>query len=140
MMAFEAAMRMAQEGQLPPGPTRKMFDIAPFVQDSHRRAIRAGVRIALGTDAGVFTHGTNAREFELLVQAGLSPQEALLAATRNAADALGRSAELGTLERGKRADLVAVLGDPLQDVRVLQDIGFVMKGGVVYKQQGAPMP
>lgn len=139
MMAFRGVVEMAEAGFLPPGPTKKAFDIAPHVRESHRRAIRAGVRIAFGTDAGVFEHGRNAEEFQLLVEAGLTPGQALLAATRNAADALGRLGDLGTVERGKWADIVAVRGDPLQDVTLLQRIGFVMKEGVVYKRDGLPV-
>jgi imidazolonepropionase-like amidohydrolase len=134
MMAFDGALGLARAGKLPPGPTRKAFAIEPLVRESHRRAIRAGVPIAFGTDAGVFEHGTNAREFQLMVEAGMTPAAALLAATRNAAAALGRSDDLGSISVGKRADIVAVRGDPLQDIRLLQDVGFVMKDGVIYKR------
>ncbi|MGH7465488.1 MAG: amidohydrolase family protein, partial [Longimicrobiales bacterium] len=133
MMAFEGVIEMATAGQLPPGPTGKALAIRPLVLDSHRRAIRAGVPIAFGTDAGVFAHGRNAREFQLMVQAGMTPAAALLAATRNAADALGLSEELGAIAVGRRADIVAVQGNPLADIALLQNIGFVMKDGVVYK-------
>jgi imidazolonepropionase-like amidohydrolase len=136
MMAFESVVEMATAGQLPPGPTQKTFAIAPLVQDSHRRAIRAGVPIAFGTDAGVFAHGRNAREFQLMVEAGMTPAAAILAATRNAAAALGLSDDLGAVTAGHRADLVAVQGNPLQDIAILQNIGFVMKDGVVYKRDG----
>lgn len=134
MMAFDAVVRMADAGFLPPGPTRKTRAITPLVRDSHRRAFRAGVPVAFGTDAGVFPHGENAGEFALMVEAGMSPAGALLAATRNAADALGLRDDIGTVEPGKRADLVAVRGDPLADVRVLEDIGFVMKDGTIHKR------
>jgi imidazolonepropionase-like amidohydrolase len=134
MLAYDAVVRMADAGFLPPGPAQKTRAIAPLVRESHRRAFRSGVPIAFGTDAGVFPHGENAREFALMVDAGLSPAAALLSATRNAADALGRLEELGTVERGKRADLIAVRGDPIADVRVLEEVGFVMKDGVVYRR------
>lgn len=137
MMAFEGVMEMATAGRLPPGPTKKTFAIAPLVLDSHRRAIRAGVPIAFGTDAGVFAHGRNAREFVLLVDNGMTPAAALLAATRNAADVLGMSAEIGAVTAGRLADIVAVQGNPLTDVGLLQNVGFVMKNGVVYKRDGA---
>jgi imidazolonepropionase-like amidohydrolase len=140
MMAFRGVTEMADRGFLPPGPARKAREIAPHVLESHRRAIRAGVPIAFGTDAGVFEHGTNAGEFALMVEAGMTPAQALLAATRNAADALGRRADLGTIEPGRWADIVAVQGDPLRDVRVLEEIGFVMKEGVVYKRDGRAVP
>lgn len=134
MMAYDAVVRMADEGFLPPGPAQKTRDIAPLVRESHRRAFQSDVPIAFGTDAGVFPHGENAGEFGLMVDAGLSPARALLSATRNAADALGRLEDLGTVEPGKLADLVAVRGDPLSDVRLLEDVGFVMKDGAIYKR------
>jgi imidazolonepropionase-like amidohydrolase len=98
------------------------------------KAYPRGVKIAFGTDAGVSKHGRNADEFELLVKHGMPAVEAIKAATVNAADLLGIAAEAGTLEPGKRADLIAVNGDPLADVKVLKQVGFVMKGGSVYKQ------
>ena len=93
------------------------------------QAHKAGVKIAFGTDAGVSLHGRNADEFELMVKHGMTPTEAIKAATVNAADLLGLSAEIGTLEVGKQADLIAVAGDPLVDVTVLKRVPFVMKGG-----------
>jgi imidazolonepropionase-like amidohydrolase len=93
-----------------------------------------GVKIAFGTDAGVSKHGRNADEFELMVKFGMPPVEAIKAATVNAADLLGLSAEIGTLEPGKSADLIAVKGDPLKDVKVLKSVGFVMARGEVIEQ------
>ena len=93
------------------------------------KAFPRGVKIAFGTDAGVSKHGRNADEFELLVKHGMPPSEAIKAATVNAADLLGLSSEIGTLEPGKRADLIAVTGDPLKDVTVLKKVEFVMKDG-----------
>jgi imidazolonepropionase-like amidohydrolase len=139
MMAFEGVLEMADAGFLPPGPTQKTYDIMPLVVESHRRAFAADVPVAFGTDAGVFAHGRNAREFQLMVDAGMSPARALLSATRNAAEALGRSDDLGTVQPGRWGDLVAVRGNPLEDITVLQDIGFVMKEGVVYKRDGEPV-
>jgi imidazolonepropionase-like amidohydrolase len=105
------------------------------------RAVPRGVRIAFGTDAGVSKHGRNADEFELMVKHGMSPSQALVAATVNAADLLGLSAEVGTLEPGRRADLIAVSGDPLSDVTVLKRVSFVMKDGVVFRNQShVPAP
>jgi len=137
MMAYDAVVRMEREGMLPPGPAQKTREIAPLVRESHRRAFRSNVPVAFGTDAGVFPHGQNAGEFALMVEAGMTPPRALIAATRSAADALGRLDELGTVERGKVADLVAVLGDPLTDIRLMEEIGFVMKDGMIYKRDGA---
>ncbi len=97
-----------------------------------------GVKIAFGTDAGVSKHGRNADEFELMVKHGMPPAAAIKAATLNAADLLGIAAEVGSIEPGKRADLIAVSGDPLNDVTVLKRVSFVMKDGVVHKRQAAP--
>lgn len=101
---------------------------------SLQRAVPAGVKIAFGTDAGVSLHGRNADEFELMVKHGMTPVQAVVAATVNAADLLGMSADIGTLEPGKYADLVAVRGDPLADVTVLKAVEHVIKGGVVVRQ------
>jgi imidazolonepropionase-like amidohydrolase len=100
---------------------------------SARRAVAGGVRIALGTDAGVLPHGENARELRSLVEVGLSPLEALRAATIGAAELLGWSDRVGLLEPGFLADAVAVRGNPLEDVGALEQVGFVMKGGVVVR-------
>ena len=97
-----------------------------------------GVKIAFGTDAGVSKHGRNADEFELMVKHGMPPAAAIKAATLNAADLLGIAAEAGSIEPGKRADMIAVSGDPLSDVTVLKRVSFVMKDGVVHKRQAAP--
>lgn len=98
------------------------------------KAVPAGVKIAFGTDAGVSKHGRNADEFELLVKHGMTPMQAIVAATTNAADLLGLAKEVGSIEPGKSADIIAVTGDPLKDVRVLKSVGFVMRAGVVHKQ------
>lgn len=99
-----------------------------------QQAYRRGVKIAFGTDAGVSRHGRNADEFVLMVKHGMPPAEAIKAATVNAADLLGIAGEAGSIEPGKRADVIAVTGDPLSDVTVLQRVSFVMKDGKVYKQ------
>ncbi len=98
------------------------------------KAVPAGVKIAFGTDAGVSKHGRNADEFELLVKHGMTPMQAIVAATTNAADLLGLAKEVGSIEPGKSADIIAVSGDPLKDVRLLKSVGFVMRAGVVHKQ------
>jgi imidazolonepropionase-like amidohydrolase len=107
--------------------------IGALIQATFGRAQAAGVKIAFGTDAGVFPHGGNGREFALMVEAGMAPAIALQSATRNAAELLGRWDELGSVAVGKHADIVAVDGDPLADVTLLQRVGFVMKGGEVVK-------
>ena len=136
MMAFEDVRERALAGTLGGLPGRKALEIYPYFRESIELAMRQGVKIGFGTDAGVFPHGENAGEFRLLVDAGMSPADAILAATREAAIVLERTDELGSVEAGKVADLVAVRGDPLADIGLLQSIDFVMKDGVVYKQDG----
>jgi imidazolonepropionase-like amidohydrolase len=102
---------------------------------SLRRAVPAGVRIAFGTDAGVSMHGRNADEFLLMVQHGMDPMSAIVAATVNAADLLGLAGEIGTIEAGRSADIVAVSGDPLADVGVLREMSFVMARGRVHRHE-----
>jgi imidazolonepropionase-like amidohydrolase len=104
-------------------------------RETFQKAVQAGVKMAFGTDAGVYPHGDNARQFATMVKFGMTPPQAIRTATQNSADLIGRSKDVGTIEVGKYADIIAVSGDPLQDVTVLQDVGFVMKGGVVYKDK-----
>jgi imidazolonepropionase-like amidohydrolase len=117
---------------LPPPIAAKARQVIPLARESHRRAIRAGVKIAFGTDAGVYPHGENAREFAVYVGYGMRPADAIRSATMNAADLLGVT-DRGTIAAGKLADLIAVKGNPLEDVRVLEQVQWVMKGGVVVK-------
>ena len=98
----------------------------------------AGVKIAFGTDSGVSRHGQNAREFVLMVEAGMTPMSAIVAATINAADLLGLSREVGTIEPGKAADLVATSASPLADITELTRVRFVMRNGNVYKKEDQP--
>ena len=112
----------------------KALEAGPKMLDMVRRAHQAGVKIAFGTDTGVSRHGDNAYEFVLLVRAGLTPLEAVQAATVGAAEHLRLSSEIGSLAPGKAADIVAVKGDPLKDVAELQRVTFVMKGGAVAKE------
>ncbi|TGE08069.1 amidohydrolase family protein [Hymenobacter fodinae] len=115
--------------------TPKAISIGPKLQSTFGRAYKAGVKIAFGTDAAVFRHGVNALEFQYMVEAGMPAVQALRAATVNAATLLGQSENLGTLEPGKLADVVAVEGDPTQDIKVMQRVRFVMKQGTVYRQE-----
>ena len=115
---------------LPPQLRTKAEHIIPLAQASLTRAIRAGVKIALGTDAAVMPHGANAKEFGALVERGMRPIDALRAGTVNAAELLGVE-DRGVIAAGKLADLVAVPGNPLQDIRVTERVSWVMKGGVV---------
>jgi imidazolonepropionase-like amidohydrolase len=99
------------------------------------KAVRAGVKMAFGTDAGVCPHGINARQFAFMVKYGMTPMQAIQSATSNAADLLGKSDLLGSLRPGKYADIIAVSGNPLEDIRLLESVKFVMKEGKVYKQE-----
>src|SRR5215510_12240272 len=108
--------------------------IIPIVRQNLKKAFDAGVKVAFGTDAAVYPHGLNAHEFSMYVQLGMSPIQAIQTATVNAADLLGWSDRIGSIDSGKFADIIAVNGDPSKDVTVLQNPVFVMKGGVVYKQ------
>jgi imidazolonepropionase-like amidohydrolase len=125
---------MIANGNLPPFYHQKMLDTIAVAKGNIKRAMQAGVKIALGTDAAVYPHGLNAHELDVYVnQLGMAPLAALQTATVNAADLLGLTAKTGSLEPGKWADIIAVDKNPLDDVRVLQDVKFVMKAGVVYK-------
>lgn len=128
------------EGYYTPVVTQKSLEIGPLIQDTFRRAYEAGVPIAFGTDAGVFRHGRNAREFVYMEEVGVPFMEALRFATVNAADLLGQGGRLGCLEAGCTADLVAVTGDPLESAAALRDVAFVMKDGRVVKRDGAFVP
>jgi imidazolonepropionase-like amidohydrolase len=118
---------------LPPHVRAKAEAILPAAKQSVRRAIAADVKIAFGTDAAVYPHGDNAKEFAVLVDRGMTNIEAIRAATINAADLLGVD-DRGRIAPGTLADLVAVPGDPLEDIHTLEDVRFVMKGGRVYKR------
>ena len=113
----------------------KAAAIGPLIQQTFANAYKAGIKIAFGTDSGVSAHGENALEFALMVEAGMKPIEAIRSATQSAADLLQISSTVGTIEVGKMADLVAVKGDPLKQITLLQNVNFVMKNGVIYKHQ-----
>jgi imidazolonepropionase-like amidohydrolase len=148
MIDVEAASLMKQRGtflvptayllgtfkfeSLPPPIAAKAREVIPMAQQSHRRAVRAGVKIAFGTDAAVAPHGNNAREFAVYVGYGMRPLEAIRTATLNAADLLGVN-DRGVIAPGKLADLIAVRGNPLDDVRVLERVVWVMRGGEVVR-------
>src|SRR6185369_11400345 len=125
-----------QNGNLPAFSAQKMRDVSAVEKATAKRAIAQGVKIALGTDAAVYPHGLNAHELDVYVnQFGMTPLAAIQAGTINAADLMGWSDRVGALEPGKWADIIAVKGDPLQDVKLLQHVNFVMKSGVVYKDK-----
>lgn len=111
----------------------KAAAIGPLIQDTFSRAYRAGVKIAFGTDTGVSPHGDNWKEFGYMIEAGMPPMEAIISATRSAAELLGQSERLGSIEPGKLADVIAVPGNPLEDSAEFGRVHFVMKEGVVYR-------
>ena len=128
-----------QEGYFPEIVRPKAARIGPQIKGTFTHAYRSGVKIAFGTDTGVSPHGENAREFELMVECGMPPMEAIQAATMQAATLLRINDRLGSVEKGKIADLVAVNDDPLTKIATLRNVQFVMKDGVVYKKDGAPV-
>ena len=123
-------------GYYPPQIALKAAAIGAVIQSTAGRAYKAGVKIAFGTDAGVYPHGQNAGEFELMVQAGIPAMGSIQAATINAAQLLKHDKDLGSLTAGKLADVVAVPGNPLDDITLMRKVSFVMKQGSVFKQDG----
>ncbi|HET6546792.1 MAG TPA: amidohydrolase family protein [Rhodanobacteraceae bacterium] len=123
-------------GYYPPQVAAKAAAIGPVILHTAAKAYKAGVRIAFGTDAAVYPHGQNAHEFELMVKAGMPPLFAIQAATTHAAELLRKSKDLGSIAPGKYADVVAVPGNPLDDISLMKQIDFVMKAGVIYKEGG----
>jgi imidazolonepropionase-like amidohydrolase len=119
----------------PPELIAKAKEVLPAARKNVARAFAAGVKVGFGTDAAVYPHGMNAREFAVMVKLGLTPLQAIQSATINDADLLGWSDKIGTIEPGKWADIIAVDGDPLADVTTLERVKFVMKGGEVVKNQ-----
>jgi imidazolonepropionase-like amidohydrolase len=111
----------------------KAAAIGPLIQQTFARAYQAGVKIAFGTDSGVSAHGDNAQEFGLMVDVGMPPIEAILSATKHTAELLNVTDTLGSISAGKLADIVAVKGDPLANIRLLENVQFVMKDGAVVK-------
>ena len=121
--------------RLPPPLLAKAREVIPAARKNIAHAFASGVKVAFGTDAAVYPHGLNAHEFAVMVRLGLTPLQAIQAATLNAADLLGWSGKVGTLEPGAWADIVAVEGDPTKDVTTLERVRFVMKGGEVVKNE-----
>jgi imidazolonepropionase-like amidohydrolase len=130
------AHKAAIPGYFPPQVAAKAAAIGPLILGTAGRAYKAGVKIAFGTDAGVYPHGENAHEFELMVQAGMPPLYAIQAATVHASQLLKHDKDLGSVTAGKFADVVAVTGNPLDNIGLLKQVSFVMKEGVVYKRDG----
>jgi len=125
------------EGFFPEIVRPKALAVGPHIQNTFARAYKAGVKIAFGTDSGVSPHGQNAREFEYMVEAGMPPLEAIRAATLNAATVMGWEDRVGTVEAGKLADVIAVAGDPRQDISAMSRVTFVMKDGAVVRRDAS---
>jgi imidazolonepropionase-like amidohydrolase len=124
---------------LNPSTAAKALVIGPMLKKNLHDAYQAGVKIAFGTDTfGMSAHGQNAQEFAIMVDAGMPPAEAIWAATHNGADLIGDPADIGSVQAGRYADIIAVDGDPLGDITTLERVKFVMKGGEVYKADGKP--
>jgi imidazolonepropionase-like amidohydrolase len=126
-------------GKLPPQVAAKALEVGPHLFATLGKAIKAGVKIAYGTDAGVYPHGDNWKDFPLLVQAGMTPMEAIKTATVNAAHLLKKDKDFGDVSAGKYADVVAVTGNPLDDIQAMGKVSFVMKAGAIYKQDNKPV-
>ena len=121
-------------GMLPESIEKEKL-IGRLQRENFQKAVKGGARMAFGTDGGVYPHGDNAKQFAYMVRFGMTPMQAIQAATANAAELLGWKDRVGTIEPGKYADLIAVAGDPLADIRALERVGFVMKGGEVVKNE-----
>jgi imidazolonepropionase-like amidohydrolase len=130
----ECIEQQGREGNIPKDFLQHDAELGQIQRDNFHKAVKAGVKLSFGTDAGVCAYGTSAKQFAFMVKYGMTPMQAIQAATSSAADLLGHSAELGSIKPGKYADVIAVSGDPLQDIRVLENVQFVMKDGKVYKQ------
>lgn len=137
-MALRGVRERYEKGLLAPAQVPKFMAAEAAAKRTLLKAVASGVRIAFGTDAGVFPHGRNAGEFAMLVEAGMTPANALRTATSINAELLGVSDRLGSLEAGKLADVIAVPGDPLQDIRRTEQVLFVMKEGVIYRNDRGP--
>jgi imidazolonepropionase-like amidohydrolase len=124
-------------GQTPADFLQHDAELGRIQRENFGKAVRAGVKMAFGTDAGVCAYGTSGQQFAFMVKYGMTPMQAIQAATSNAADLLGHANELGSIKVGKYADLIAVSGDPLKDISLLERVEFVMKDGKVYKSAGA---
>ena len=127
----------AKTGQTPPDFLAHDADLSRIQRENFGKAVKAGVKMAFGTDAGVCPYGTSGKQFAFMVKYGMAPMQAIQAATSSAADLLGHSSETGSIKAGKFANLIAVGGDPLKDIGVLENVEFVMKDGKIYKSAGA---
>ena len=130
----ECIQEDGRNGKMPKDFLEHDAQLGQIQRDNFRKALAAGVKMSFGTDAGVCAYGTSGKQFAFMVKYGMTPMQAIQAATSNAADLLGHSSEIGSLKPGKYADIIAVAGDPLADIRLLENVKFVMKDGKIYKQ------
>ena len=130
----ECIQEEGRAGTMPKDFLEHDAQLGQIQRDNFRKAVSAGVKMSFGTDAGVCPYGTSGKQFAFMVKYGMTPMQAIQAATSNAADLLGHSNEFGSIKPGKYADIIAVGGDPLADIRVLENVQFVMKDGKIYKQ------
>jgi len=131
----ECIQEQGRNGTMPADFLEHDRELGERHRENFRKAVKAGVKLSFGTDAGVCDYGTAGKQFAFMVKYGMTPMQAIQAATSSAADLIGRSDEIGSIKPGKYADVVAVSGDPLQDIHLLENVQFVMKEGKVYKQQ-----
>jgi imidazolonepropionase-like amidohydrolase len=131
----ECIQARAKNGSTPADFFEHDRDLAEQQRRNFTKAVRAGVKMAFGTDAGVCPHGINARQFAFMVKYGMTPMQAIQSATINAADLIGHPEQFGSIRAGKFADIIAILGDPLADIGILEHVKFVMKEGKIYKQE-----
>lgn len=130
----ECIQEAGRKGKMPSDFLEHDAQLGQIQRDNFRKAVVAGVKMSFGTDAGVCPYGIAAKQFAFMVRYGMTPMQAIQAATSNAADLLGRPNEIGSIKPGKFADIIAVSGDPLSDIGVLENVKFVMKDGKIYKQ------
>ena len=130
----ECIQEEGKAGSMPQDFLKHDAELGQAQRDNFRKAVAAGVKMSFGTDAGVCAYGTSGKQFAFMVKYGMTPMQAIQAATSNAADLLGHSSEFGSIKPGKYADIIAVAGDPLIDIHLLESVKFVMKDGKIYKQ------
>jgi imidazolonepropionase-like amidohydrolase len=130
----ECIQEEGKNGSMPKEFLEHDAELGRIQRDNFRKAVAAGVKMSFGTDAGVCEYGTSGKQFAFMVKYGMSPMQAIQAATSNAADLLGHANEIGSIKPGKYADIIAVSGDPLANIRLLENVPFVMKDGKIYKQ------
>jgi imidazolonepropionase-like amidohydrolase len=130
----ECIQEDGKAGKVPKDFLEHDAQLGQIQRDNFRKAVAAGVKMSFGTDAGVCAYGTSGKQFAFMVKYGMTPMQAIQAATSNAADLLGHADDFGSIKPGKHADIIAVAGDPLTDIRLLENVQFVMKDGKVYKQ------